>query len=1413
MQAFFESVFMARFTTHGERNRQTITNIPVEEIAQLQRPGLYIAVLRVPARFTYRQRVSFFFVSDVGLHVRRYRDTMEIFAASLGTGHPLSDVHLEIRDDNGDSLGTTVTNVDGRAAVSVNFAKARLLTGRKGTHSSFVYLDGAALDLSEFDIAGRAQRPMEIFVYAPRNLYRPGETIEFSALLRTGDGGAVPPVPVDARLKRADGRDAGRFTWRAEKHGYYAHNVALPGDAPTGEWSLEVRVDPSDPDPSNVYRFLVEEFLPERMKLDLETEADWLGPGKRFEIDVTGSYLYGAPAAGNRFTATLHLQQDRHPIAGLREFHFGEDAGFKASKRELVDTKLDTDGKHGLVVDPLTPEFGSPVEARVLANLFETGGRPITRSIARTIWPSERLVGVRPLFPEVGPDYNSAAEFEILLANPEGEFLKANGLELTLIRESREYYWEYDPNGGWRNHHSESHYPVHRQSLDIDAGERALLRVPVEWGRYRLEVENPQTGLKTTYRFTAGWHYWRNRSAQQAGTRPDRVTLSLDKPSYREGEVAKLRIEPPHAGDAVVLVEDERLRWAKRFEIPAEGTTVEIPVSFDWNRHDLYVSAFVLRPASKERSTSPNRAVGIVHLPIDRAHRQLEVKLGVPDKMQPERDLLVDVRVPNLAGAAATVTVAAVDVGVLNITDYETPNPFDYFFAKRGYAPELYDLYSRVIESIAGARATLRYGGDAAPPGLRTGSRPNANVKIVSLFSGPVTLDADGAATVTLPVPDFNGRLRVMAIAFSDDRFGVAEQELTVRAPLVTEIAMPRFLASGDASTLTVDVHNLSGKTQRFQMTLNASAPLLLETVSRELMLDDEEKVTLRYPLAAALDLGVGSVTLAVSNDEIELERHWELGVRPPYPDEARTQRGTVKPGERISIDPFMMADLMPNTVSVDLDISPLPPLGLKDALANLLRYPYGCAEQTTSSAFPLIYADRHAQERFGLNPLSDDERARRLNKAFNRLSGMQSASGGFGLWRGDSPEDLWLTAYVSHFLLEAFEHGYTTPTDMRQKALIRLYRLLQSGDDFSVGARTHPGYGFAAKAYAAYVLARLNRAPLGTLRSLFDHHRDEAASGLALVHLGIALELAGDARRAGQAITEGIEHDRERMRYYGDYGTRLRDAAAILYLVRRHDADVSGRASRLVFIVAFELTSRRYFSTQERNNLFLAGLTLPAHGKSWTGRVHAGTREIPLSHQGRGSAKFSLEDLSQGLEFVSQADFPLYYTATVSGYRDSPTSADTRHFRIQRRLLDLDGREASVRELKVGELLLVHSTVEPARDVRDGLFVDFLPPGLELENQNLAHSPKLEQLRIDGSSMRQLVTNENIRHTEYRDDRFVSAMDFAYRRNTSVVYLVRAVTPGRYRWPAPTVEDMYRPEIRATGTDNWDVVITNRRH
>lgn len=1401
-----ESVYLQRFVTEGKPNARTITNVPVEEIKELRRPGLYIAVMRQPGRFGYynNSRISYFFVSDIGLHVRAYPGSMEIYASSLALGRALPDVEIEAFDDSSKSQGKVFTDATGFAKLPNRPRNGLMLVARKGDHLSLLSFSEPALDLSEFDITGRPQLASEAFVYGDRDLYRPGETAQISVLLRNQDGrmANVQP-PLHVLLKRPDGEEAGKFVWQPQSRGYYQQALAIAADAQTGVWNLEVRADPAARQPTAVYSYHVEDFLPERMKLEMSSESDYLKPQQTFEVALNGAYLYGAPAAGNRVSAVLNVRRDNNPLAtALPGFVFGDvNEDERARREELEDLTLDAEGKGTLELNPFTDRPNSPMQVRLTASLYESGGRPVTRSFSRTYWPAEAMVGIRPAYSGEHADANSTVKFEVVRADPSGKLLAAKSLDVKVIREDRDYYWEFDEGGGWHYNYSESAYPIMTQSLSFAAGSKGQLAVPVEWGRYRIEITDTETRLTARYRFYAGWN-WRDDSKNTA--RPDSVVLKLDKAAYRGGDTAKLTIIPPHTGETLVTVEGDGRLWSGRYTVQASGGAVSIPIAKEWARHDLYVTAVTFRPATAKEKITPNRAMGVVHLPLDRTERKLEVKVEAPAKMQPENSLKVKLKLPELKGQSAMATVAAVDVGILNITNYKSPDPWSYFFGKRRYSVDSYDLYGKVIENMKGSKARLRFGGDADTGGLRKDKRAQAEVKIVALFTGPVQINANGEAEVKLDVPDFNGTLRVMAVAWSDDRFGSAESEVVVAAPIVAEIATPRFLGAGDKSRLTVDLQNVSGGRQEATLKITATSPLQLAPVEKKIALDDKQKQTLTFDLAAEQDFGVGAIELSVSGKGVNIKRHFELGVRPPWPGERRVQYRTLQPGEALTLDVKSSEGLMEKTVEAVLFASNMPPLNMKSAVKGLLEYPYGCLEQTTSSAYPNLFIDEAQAKALGLAPVSLAERAKRTETAIQRLMGMQLASGGFSLWGKDGPEEMWLTPYVTAYLLDAREQGFAVPDAMLNRALANLTTRLLSGG--AVMARDSysdsPAHlNFAANAYAAYVLARERKAPLGTLRTLYDHEAAKAESGLPLVQLGLALKLQGDERRGMEAITAGVKKPRAEKWYLGDYGSDLRDYALMYALLVRHNVSVEGR-DELLFLVAKELGNRPYLSTQERFAIYLAGQhSAKAQGKPWRASVKSASGEEKIESKGREVRSFGQADLQKGLSLTSQADSALYTEAEVTGYpKSAPPPAQDALMAISRSLHTPDGKLLGDRPLKVGELLIVHLNVASRKHVEDGMVVDLLPAGLEIENLNISQGESLADLKIDNVTVGKSMENEGIKHQEYRDDRYVAAVRLNGYNATHLFYLVRVVSPGSYVVPAPFVEDMYRPNLRAIG-------------
>ncbi|HET9644897.1 MAG TPA: MG2 domain-containing protein, partial [Burkholderiaceae bacterium] len=869
------SVYLNRFVTEETPNKRRVTFIPVETIKELQEPGVYVAVMSQPGRFAGDYQVTYFYVSDIGLHLHRYEKSLEAFATSLKSGKAIGGVRVEVLDDNGRVLAKADADGEGHASFAALPSAASMLVARRAEGSkaemSVIVLREPALDLSEFDTSGHVSRGTKLFAYAGRDLYRPGESFQVSVLARDADGKPVPPVPVSGTLKRPDGRTVSTEIWHPAEQlpGYLQRGVNLPPDAQTGTWQLELRADPGAKRPDTVWRFQVEEFLPERMKLDLRTDKPVLMPQDAFGVQVQGDYLYGAPAAGNRLLVSAAVERQRLALPSQWPgFVFGDFADDERRKREEVaDATLDEQGRTSVSLPLPAPGANSPMLVRGSFSLLESGGRPVVRSIERAVWPAPKLLALRPLFDRDVTSEDGKAEFELVRVDAAGKPQPLKSASIRLLREDRQYYWRFDDQRGWNSGYTETEELIESGSMAIGP-ERTKLSVPVRYGRYRLEIADPETGRMLRYRFYAGWGA---QDAEQLGNRPDRVQLKLAKAPLRAGDIAELTITPPHDGTAIVAVEADRLLWSKRIDVKATGTRLSIPLDSAWARHDLYITATAFRAGSEGDRVTPSRAVGLVHLPLAREDRLLKVALQAPTKLLPERRATVKVKVDGLAGQPAMVTVSAVDAGILNITRYAVPDAFDYFFGKHRYGAELLDMYGKLIEKMEGTLGRLRFGGDSK---MRDTKSLPKKVKLVDLFSGPVRLDAKGEAAIALDIPDFNGTLRLMAVAASADRFGKAEAETVVAAPIVAELAMPRFISPGDSTSLALDVTNLSGAEQEIRVRLDGADPVRIREGERSFSLKHQQRVTLRFPVEATDAYGLGRLRLQLTSASgLKIER------------------------------------------------------------------------------------------------------------------------------------------------------------------------------------------------------------------------------------------------------------------------------------------------------------------------------------------------------------------------------------------------------------------------------------------------------------------------------------------------------------------------------------------------------------
>jgi uncharacterized protein YfaS (alpha-2-macroglobulin family) len=1417
-------VYTGRFDLNPERNTREKLLLPLKDIKPLQQSGVYIAVMNQAGHYNYSNAATLFTLSDIGLSAHRYHNRLDVFTQSLENGAAQSAVDVQLLNEKGQTLAQANSDAQGHATLQTD-KEAALVLARKDGQTTLLDLKLPALDLAEFAIAGAPGYSKQFFMFGPRDLYRPGETVILNGLLRDGDGKPLAEQPVKIDVVKPDGQVV-RSVVSKPVNGLYQLNYPLDSGAATGMWHIRANTGDNQ---RQEWDFHVEDFMPERLALNLSTVKTPLAPQDEVKFGVVGYYLYGAPANGNTLQGKLFLRPLRDAVAALPGFQFGDIAEQNLSRSlDEASLTLDEKGRGQVTTSSQWQETHSPLQVILQASLLESGGRPVTRRAEQAIWPAPELPGIRPQFASKAVydyrtdttvnqpivDEDSQAAFDIVYANAQGERKAVEGLQVRLIRERRDYYWNWSEDEGWKSQFDQKDLVEGEESLNLKADETGKVSFPVEWGAYRLEVKGPDDTLSSV-RFWAGYS-WQDNSDGSGAARPDRVTMKLDKPSYKPGDTIKLHVAAPAAGKGYAMVESsEGPLWWQEITVPAEGLDLAIPVDKSWNRHDLYLSTLVVRPGDKSRSATPKRAVGVLHLPLGDENRRLNIVLDAPAKMRPNQPLTVKVKVDRKEGAApkqVNVLLSAVDSGVLNITDYTTPDPWQGFFGQKRYGADIYDIYGQVIEG-QGRLASLRFGGDGDE--LKRGGKPPVNhVTIIAQQAQPVTLNENGEGTVTLPIGDFNGELRVMAQAWTDEDFGSSEDKVVVAAPVIAELNMPRFLAGGDTARLTLDITNLTDKPQTLNVQLAASGLIQLEGAQpAPITLQPGVRNIQFVPVSAKEGFGDGQVDITVSGLALPgetlppMHKTWKLGVRPAFPAQTVNSGVALQPGESWSAPQGFLANFSPATVQGQLLLSGKPPLNLARYIRELKAYPYGCLEQTASGLFPSLYTNAAQLKTLGITGDSDEKRRAAVDVGISRMLQMQRQDGGFALWDKEGPEEYWLTAYAMDFLVRAGEQGYSVPVDAINKGNNRLLRYLQEPGLMTIRYSDDTAASrFAVQAYAAQVLARQQKAPLGALREIWERHA-QAKSGLSLMQLGVALKAMGDAPRSEEAIQLALKTPRaDTPRWIGDYGSALRDNALMLALMEENKL-LPDAQNTLLQTLSEQAFGERWLSTQESNSLFLAGRGLADLPGNW--QAQTSLDAAPLQSDKAQTRNLDADQLG-ALQVTNSGTQPMWLRLDATGYPEYSPEPVSNVLQIERQILGTDGRPKAISSLRSGDLVLVRLEINASQNVPDALVVDMLPAGLELENQNLANSSaSLADNAGEAQNLINQMQQADIQHMEFRDDRFVAAVAVNENQPVTLVYLARAVMPGTYQLPQPQVESMYVPQWRATGQADGPLIVT----
>jgi len=773
----------------------------------------------------------------------------------------------------------------------------------------------------------------------------------------------------------------------------------------------------------------------------------------------------------------------------------------------------------------------------------------------------------------------------------------------------------------------------------------------------------------------------------------------------------------------------------------------------------------------------PGRAIGLAWAGVDPGDRALDLDLAVNGPAEPRKPLSLSLTLGELAAGEETyVTVAAVDQGILNLTRYQTPSPDAWYFGQRRLGIEIRDLYGQLIDRMQGMPGMVRSGGGA---GLMRFEGPPPTEALVAFHSGILKMDGQGKASVSLDLPDFNGTVRVMAMAWSARGVGHAEREVLVRDPVVVTAGLPRFLAPGDQSRLLIELTHVEGPAGEVSLAVE-SAGIRVEqaTASRTLVLADGGRAQVRVPIAAE-EIGDYPLTIRLTtSDGRVLDKRLTVPVRANTPEQVRSSVTTLAPGAGLDLGSGLIEGLTPGTGSVLVSAGGAARLDVPGLVRALDLYPYGCAEQLTSRALPLLYLDETALAA-GLS--GDAEVAPRVREAISGALGSQSSGGGFGLW-GPGEGDFWLDAYVTDFLTRAREKGYEVPEIPFRLAVDNLRNRLAYAPDFDKGGEDI--------AYALYVLARNGRAAIGDLRYYAETKLDAFASSMAKAQVGAALALYGDRPRSDTAFRAAVQQlDRsvDSWEWRSDYGSLLRDAAAVLALSAEAGTGAVDRAS-LLALIGDRLGGSGNTSTQENAWLLLAAHAL---NEGAAGRLAVDGESV----EGVLYRGFDAEAVTaQPVVITNRGDGAVDALVTVRGAPVTPPPEGGNGYRIERAFYDLDGRRVDPSRVEQGARLVVVVTVT-ADERRAGRLIlnDPLPAGFEIDNPNLVRAGDLSPIPWLGLL-------DTVAHKAFHGDRFVAAVDRSAQDSPQfqLAYVVRAISPGVFSYPAATVEDMYRPARRA---------------
>lgn len=1262
-----------------------------------------------------------------------------------------------------------------------------VVTVEKGDDLSYLKLDRNILADSGFDTEGRPwSQGYDAMVFTPRGVFRPGERVDFTAIVRDSKQLAPEAFPVAYVIRSSTSREVARGTAMLSSEGMTSFHGELAPASPTGKYTASVFLPGDEDKPLGRAEFFVEDFVAPRLEVKASSETLALEPGGTASIDILSSYLFGAPAAGLPFEAELRAAAAPFKPKGWEAFVFGDGEKKFAPYSDFIgEGALDEKGEASVDFD--APEGWAPpasVNLTFLLRVMEESGRWVSSALQMPFHPYPFYLGIERPSGDAVPGKETSVR--VAAATPDGKPAKMDSVKGSLFLVKRHYNL-VRVDGQTRTQAQTELVPHGEAMVPLKEGVGTFKFTPKSWGEYVIIFADEGTGSSASTHMYA-WAPW-GMADESGSSLMDRVVLKGDKEKYAPGDRASISIKSPFAGNLLVTVDTDKELYREALTLDKGEVTIDIPIS-DEMIPNAYVTAWVIRPVKEGETWGSHRALGTLSLPVERGEKKLSVSLEAPDRILPGETLKVKGTLEDGSGASrkGEVSLFFVDEGILSLTAYATPDPWEFFMAKRALGLSVYDMYDLLLPLESRETPLLKAGGGAGEmAAMRAALSPVSAraFQLLSVFVGQIATDDEGAFEADLDLPEFSGKGRLMAVAASGDAFGKGEANVVMAREVTTELSLPRALSPGDSFSASLKVFSGSPEKQTARVTITSQGPISVKgksVFSAELDKDGDDKL-FDVEFTAGHDAGTGYLKVVTEWEGGSFTQDLDLPVRPPFPRIALSGSGVVMGGKKETIT--LPRDWFRGTEEGRLVLSDLPTLDLLGASLFLTSYPYGCLEQTVSSAWPLLVLPDLAED---ADPdLADREQVRlALDRKIRQISAMQLYNGAFASWPGLSSPYPWGSVYGAHFLVEARKSGADVPEDLVNGALSYLRSLLplMPGDE-SEAALTE---NMTLKAYASYVLALADEAPLGWMAYISENSALLRGSGAVFLAgaYGVSSNTSEPLKELGAVATAIRKGDETTME------SSSRTEALKLLMWAEVDP-LSGPAALLAEKLTAEARKKAWRTTQDNAMAILAmgrwmERTKEAR-KSFTARlVDSSGAEVASFKEGEKVVLDLGELPASDLTLEVRGNGMAYYGWTAAGVPEKAPAKKEAGVSVKRTWADRGGNPiAPGAAVKRGDRIEVTLTMSPREPIRNLVVTDMLPGGMEIENMRLSGGADLPESPYRTYGVR----------AEMRDDRLILFVDYL-DKPVEYKYLIRAVTKGTFIVPPLAAEGMYSPETGA---------------